>query len=156
MQVKRVGFFSYNAITGITNGWHRGIHGRQAFVIGNQTDENLDNQGFFSDPASQWNISRQVTRTWPEFECQLSRLERVVLYLGTAGCQSVIVQALGYPPRCSMFLMSPQNISSKLFVLALADFLPDARRIDCEPGGQESMRRIIESFLERPVWTPCN
>lgn len=156
MQVKRVGFFTYNAIPGITNGWHRGVNGRQAFVIGNQTDENLDNTGFFSDPASQWNISRQVLRTWPEFEHQLSRLERVVLYLGTAGCQSVIVQALGYPPRAAMFLMSAENISSKLFVLALADFLPDARRIDCEPGGQESMQRLIYAFLQSPVWIPGN
>jgi hypothetical protein len=130
------------------------MHGRQAFVVANQTGDDLDATDIFSDPASRWRISQQVLDTWPEFEQKLPHLERVVLYLGTAGCQSVVVQALGYPPRSALFLTTTQHLSSKLFMLALAGFIPEAHRMDCEPGGRDSMLRLLYAFLQAPAWFP--
>lgn len=154
---QRIGFFTYNRLPGITNGWHTGINGRRAFVVASTNDDNPEAHNIWG-PESQFIVAREIAKLWPQFESELPRLDHYVFYLGGPGSQSVIVKAVGIiePPK-TMFLMCTCGLFTKLFVLGIADFIriqSGCHQMLCECGGQDSMTRLIRSFLEKRIWLP--
>lgn len=156
-QRNSIGFFTYNPLPGIANGWHEGINGRRAFVLASPERDIIEAHNEWG-PSCQPLVSAHIARLWPQFERELDHLSHFVFYLGGAGCATVIVKIVGFvPPQRTLFVHCTCGLFTKLLFLCLADFITTAdglHQIQCECGGQETMTRLIRSFLQQRIWMP--
>ena len=90
-----------------------------------------------------------INRHWQILSDILSELDHVVVYVGTHGAEKAIELAhvANLDPQKMSFVLCDCKKAVKLDLLKRFGFA-GSRKIDCECGGQESMRRIYHRVFD--------
>lgn len=162
--MKTVAFVTYNTVGGnIANGWHEGAEGRRALVIQNSTGnrwavnaivgpaDELPPDYRRSDQQFVDCVRDEIGALWGQLQQMLSDLDHVVVYVGSKGSERAIALAAQLPPSKVTFVACDCGLPIKEAMIQVAG-MDAAGRVLCECGGQRTMERLFQRFMEAGVF----
>jgi hypothetical protein len=140
---KKVGFVTYNFLTGVNSGWtHR--NGRSALVIHNTNGRGSLAEGRRTRSTEE--IQADIASIWGNLEKSLPELDHLVVYVGSNGSEKAIELAAKVPVEKLTFIGCSCGTTQKDEMLRAVG-LGSARRFGCECGGHRTMTAMIEKHL---------
>lgn len=157
--MNRVAFVTYNSVgEGLSNGWHEGPEGRQAYVLQNSTGNRWAVEALFSNAddvpdgysRSQGkyvdHVRNEIDGIWRQLQEALSTLDHIVIYLGSRGSELAIELASSLPTSQVTFVGCKCGLPHKEGLIQQSG-LADVGRLLCECGGRRTMRALFECFM---------
>jgi hypothetical protein len=146
----KIAMFSYNAfVSETTNGW-KGSGDKQILLI-------QDPQGrIFATTQSGISTTEMANETkeaidtvWDLLAAEISTLDKFVIYVGSHGAEYAIELARknNIPAEKLLFVFCDCGTSKKMAMIKKCNY-EEAKIIDCECGGEDTMSAIYEQFLE--------
>lgn len=151
--MKQIAFVTYNTVgENLSSGWHT-ANGRRALVLQNSKGQrwSVDRNNLPPDDGSEYGVPGKLRRTeiealWTELQKSLPELDHVVIYLGVRGSERAIELASILPAsKVTLVLCGCSFFAKKMLILEAG--LIDARQIDCQCGGHQTMRELFDSFM---------
>ena len=144
--MNKIGFVTYNTLTGFKNGWVKSVDGlRSALIV-----QDTNGRGSLDDEKrtrTTEEIRLEVAKSWETLDESLSELDHVVIYVGASGSEGAIERATKVPAKKLTFIGCSCGLEKKEVLIQSAG-LCDANRFLCECGGHRTMAAMIRSFLE--------
>lgn len=140
---KKVGFITYNFLSGVDSGWtHR--NGRSALVVHNTNGRGSLAEGRRTRSTEE--IQADIASIWGTLEKSLPELDHLVVYVGSNGSEKAIELAAKVPVEKLTFIGCSCGTSEKDAMLSAVG-LGSARRFGCECGGHHTMKAMIAKHL---------
>ena len=137
----------------MADGWHV-KDDRRAFVLQNtnghkwgaRTDPKVPSDDNRTNDETAERVAGQIAGLWDQLLQEVTQLDRVVIYLGSRGCERAIALAGQLPASKVMFVGCDCGLPIKEALVQVAG-LGKARRLLCECGGHATMQKLYKNFL---------
>lgn len=144
---------SYNAfVESELNGWQEGNNPEnKLFLAVNPSGEGYGQVR--GRPGTHEEIVQMIygitDGLWKNLKPHLGDLDTIIVYVGTSGSEAMISSAARYGVRADqvIFVMCSCNIEDKMSRINASGFA-ESKIIECECGGEATMRRIYLNFLQ--------
>ncbi len=142
--------FSYNAFTSeASNGWKSGIGDNMILLIQDPQGRPFATaqQGIVSDMVLE--SKQAIDNIWGYLSAEINKLDKFVIYVGSYGAEYAIelAQKSNIPVEKLMFVFCDCGLGKKRATLQRCGY-SDAKVIDCECGGKDTMGQIYRKFLQ--------
>ncbi len=149
----KIGMFSYNAFISSerSNGW-KTIGDNSIFLM-----QDPKGRPFATTQRGQASAMIEETRNiidnaWDAFAAEMPDLEKIIIYVGSLGAERAIELAkeTGISSEKLLFVFCDCELETKMNSIKECGY-EDAKIIDCECGGNNTMCSIFKRFLETGI-----
>lgn len=146
----KLAMFSYNAfIEAINNGWKKGKSHEVLLIQDPQGKKWGTTQSGLRQAEYAAETQGHIDDNWQELVSEITNLDLLIIYLGSNGSERAIELARRnkIPATKLIFVMCTCYLDRKEYILERCGY-EAARKIGCECGGHETMRKLYLKYLE--------
>ena len=156
--MRTAAFVTYNTLGDrfLSSGWHD-REDRRALVLQNTRGRSWAADQAIAKSSGQYDqecdtVRSEISDLWGQLQEHLHELDIIVIYVGSNGSEHAIALAANLPASKVIFVSCDCNLSAKRNAVQRTG-LTEARWIDCECGGHQTMGRLYNVFMRGELLT---